>query len=101
MAGGHSDYTRGTMEVEAQSGTFSGFMEGTKYGGALTALVVILPTLVFAVGLNWFPALIATFVLGVIMGIAMKFKGAWYVGLVGLSLLVALLVFLLFVLSKF
>jgi len=34
MAGGQSDYTRGTMQVDAQSGTFSGFMDGTKYGGA-------------------------------------------------------------------
>jgi len=30
MAGGHSDYTHGTMEVAAQTGTFAGFMGGTK-----------------------------------------------------------------------
>ena len=38
MAGGHSDYTHGTMEVAAQTGTFAGFMGGTKYGGSLIAL---------------------------------------------------------------
>ena len=95
MAGGHSDYTRGTMKIDEQSGTFSGFMGGTKYGGALIALFVIMPTLVFAVNLHWFPSLIATLVLGVILGIVMKFKGGWYAGLIGLSILVALFSFLL------
>lgn len=90
MAGGNSEYTHGTMKVDAQSGTFSGFMGGTKYGGALIALVVIMPTLVFAVGLHWLPSLIATVILGFVLGAAMKFKGGWYVGLIGLSILVAL-----------
>ena len=95
MAGGHSDYERGTMKVDAQSGTFSGFMGGTKYGGSLIALFVIMPTLVFAVGLHWLPSLIATVVLGFVLGMAMKFKGGWYVGLVGLSIVVALFSLLL------
>jgi len=90
MAGGHSDYTHGSMEVDAQSGTFTGFMDGTKYGGSLIALIVIMPTLVFAVGLHWFPALVATLILGVVMGLALKLKGGWYVGLIGLSIVTAI-----------
>lgn len=90
MAGGHSDYTHGTMEVDAQAGTFSGFMGYTKYGGSLIALVVIMPTLVFAVGLHWFTALIATLILGVVIGVVLKFKGGWYVGLFGLAILTAI-----------
>ena len=90
MAGGHSDYEHGTMKVDAQSGTFSGFMGGTKYGSALIALVVIMPTLVFAVNLHWMPSLIATVILGFVLGMAMKFKGAWYVGLIALAIAVAI-----------
>lgn len=90
MAGGSSNYTRGSMEVDAQTGTFSGFMGGTKYGGALVALIVIMPTLVFAVGMHWLPALIATAITGFVIGAALKFKGGWYVGLIGLSILVAI-----------
>ena len=90
MAGGHSVYTHGSMEVDAQSGTFTGFMDGTKYGGSLIALIVIMPTLVFAVGLHWFPALVATLILGVVMGLALKLKGGWYVGLIGLSIVTAI-----------
>ena len=95
MASGHSDYTHGTMEVDAQAGTFSGFMGGTKYGGSLIALVVIMPTLVFAVGLHWFTALAATFILGVIIGLALKLKPGWYVGLFGLAILAAIVSVLL------
>ena len=89
MAGGHSDYTRGTMKVDAQSGTFSGFMDGTKYGGSLIALAVVMPTLVFAVGVHWFPALVSTVIFGIILGLALKFKGGWYVSLIGLAILTA------------
>jgi len=42
MAGGNTDYIRGSMEVEAQSGAFSGFMGGTKYGGSAIALLTTL-----------------------------------------------------------
>lgn len=93
MAGGNSDYQHGTMEVGAQSGTFSGFMSGTVYGGAAIALVVIMPTLVFAVGMHWFPALVATVILGFVLGVALKLKGAWYVSVVGLAILTAIICF--------
>jgi len=92
MAGGNSDYIRGSMGVEAQSGAFSGFMGGTKYGGSAIALVVILPTLIFAVNMSYFPALIATLVIGVLMGLGLKLKGGWYVGLIGAAILTTLLV---------
>ena len=95
MAGGHSDYKRGSMEVDAQSGTFSGFMGGTKYGGSLIALFVLMPTLVFAVGMHWLPALFATLIFGVVLGVVLKFKGGWYVGLIGLAFLTAFFSFIL------
>jgi len=92
MAGGQSDYTRGTMKVDAQSGTFSGFMGGTKYGGSFIALVVILPTLIFGVGVPYFPSLIATIVLGFLIGLGLKLKGGWYVGIIGAAVLTTILV---------
>lgn len=91
MAGGNSDYKHGSMAVDAQSGTFSGFMGGTKYGGTAIALIVIMPTLVFAVGMHWLPALVATVILGFVIGMALKLKGGWYVGLVGAAVLTAII----------
>ena len=93
MAAGHSDYQRGTMKVDAQSDTFSGFMSGTVYGGSALALIVLMPTLVFAVGMGWFPALMATVVLGFVLGVALKLKGAWYVSVVAAAILTAIICF--------
>lgn len=90
MAADSSNYTRGEMDVKAQTGAFGGFMGLTKYGGAAVALVVLMPTLIFAAGLGWFTSLVATIALGVVIGIALKFKGLYYVSLIGVSIFVAL-----------
>lgn len=90
MAGSSSNYNRGDMDVKAQSGTFGGFMGMTKYGGAAVALIVLLPTLVFGVGMGWLTALVATVVLGVLIGIALKFKGVYYVSLIGAAVFTAI-----------
>ncbi len=95
MATGSSDYNRGEMDVKEQSGTFGGFMGLTKYGGAAVALTVVLPTLVFAVGMSWLSALAATVVLGIIIGIALKFKGMYYVSLIGAAVFTAIICALL------
>ncbi len=95
MAAGSSNYNRGEMNVKAQSGTFGGFMGMTKYGGALVALIVLMPTLVFAVGVSWFNALVISVVVGFLIGLALKFKAMWYVILVGLAFFVGIISFLL------
>ena len=90
MAAGHSDYTRGKMPVEAQSGTFSGFMGLTVYGGCAIGVILLMPILVFAVHLAWPLALIISFVFGIILGVVFKLKGGWYVFVVGLAILTAI-----------
>lgn len=98
MAGGHSDYDRGSMEISAQSSTFSGFMGGTVYGGSALALIVLMPTLVFAVGMGWLSALIATVILGFVLGVALKLHPAWYVGVIGGAIVAAIASLLLTIL---
>jgi len=95
MAAGSSNYNRGEMDVKAQSGTFGGFMGMTKYGGALVALIVLMPTLVFAVGMSWLSALVISVVAGFLIGLALKFKAIWYVTLIGLAVFVGVISFLL------
>ena len=90
MAAGHSDYHHGEMPVEAQSGTFKGFMGITMYGGALLALIVLMPTLVYGVNLGWLTALFITLVFGVIIGVALKLKAQWYASIVGLAVFTAI-----------
>lgn len=82
MAADHSDYVKGTMGVLGHKKTFGGFMGFTKYGGAAIALLVLYPTLVFGTPLGWLPSLITTLVVGLIIGLALKLKGGWYVGMI-------------------
>jgi len=95
MAGSHSDYNRGDMEVTEQRSTFGGFMGFTVYGGALIALSLLFPILtVGGVGLGWFPALIITLVVGIIIGVALKLKGTWFASIFILSAITAVICFL-------
>ena len=95
MAAGQSNYTHGEMPVEAQSGTFKGFMGMTFYGGAAIALIVIYPTLVFGTPLSWLASLIVTMIVGVVLGIALKLKGGYYAAMVAGAVLFAIASFLL------
>lgn len=90
MAAEHSDYQRGTMGVDGHKKTFGGFMGYTVYGGAAIALIVIFPTLVFGVHMGWPVALLTTLVIGVLLGLGLKLKGAWYAGMVASAVPVAI-----------
>lgn len=91
----NSDYTRGEMKITDHKETFSGFMGMSVYGGAAIIVALLFPILVFAVNLAWPTSLIATVVLGVIMGVALKFKAQWYAVLVGTAVILAVLIGLL------
>jgi len=45
----------------------------------------------FAVGLGWMPSLIISVIVALILGVALKLKGAWYVFVIGLAILTAIL----------
>ncbi len=92
MGGAPSDYKRGDMEIGAQKGTFGGFMDLTVYGGTLIALMLLFAILtVGGVGLSWFPALVATFVVGVVVGIGLKLNATYFATITGLSILTAII----------
>lgn len=90
MASADSDYTPGSMPVEAQANTFGGFMNFTVYGGCLIAFFLLFPILVFCTPLTWVPSLAISAVFGIILGIVFKLKGGWYAGVIGLSIFLAL-----------
>ena len=85
-----TDYKHGDMEVTGQQGTFSGFMAATVYGGAAIVYILLFPILLFAVGLNWLPAIVWSAVVAIIIGAALKLKGAWYVFVFVLAILTAI-----------
>lgn len=90
MASSDSDYEIGSMPVEAQSSTFSWFMNYTVYGGCLIAFILLYPILVFCTPLSWFPSLVMSAVIGIVLGLVFKLKGGWYAAIIGLSVFLAL-----------
>mgnify|MGYP000574949185 CR=1 FL=1 len=90
----NSDYTRGEIKITDHKETFSGFMGMSVYGGATIIVTLLFPILVFGVNLAWPTSMIATVIIGVIMGVALKLKAQWYALLVAgaVSLSVAILV---------
>ena len=90
MASGSSDYKIGSMAVEAQKGTFGGFMSMTVYGGCLIAVILFYPILVFCTSMTWVPSLIATIVFGIVLGVALRLKGGWYVSVIGMAIFLAI-----------
>ncbi|MGB6229892.1 MAG: aa3-type cytochrome c oxidase subunit IV [Litorimonas sp.] len=95
MAGTNPNYERGEMDIEDHSETFGGFMSMSVYGGAAIIVTLLFPILVFGVNLAWPAALLTTLVLGVIIGVVMKFKAQWYAVLVGMALFLGVAIGLL------
>lgn len=91
MAAEHSDYEHGTMPVDAQAGTFKGFMVFTMYGGAFVVIVLLFPTLFYGANMAWAPALLTSLIVGIVIGLGLKFKGAWYASIIGLAIVTGLL----------
>ncbi len=76
-----TDYQRGHMNIREQESTFQGFMAVGLWSTGITAVAVLYLTLVFAIGMGWLPALIATLVVGIAGGAVVKLPTAWYVAL--------------------
>lgn len=99
MASGNSEYKRGEMEITDHSKTYSGFMAASIWGGGVIVLICLMAILTFAAGFPWMPSLIGTFVVGVIMGLALKMKAGWYGLLIGLAIFGAIVSILISVLA--
>ena len=90
MAGGHSDYTHGTMKMDAHDKTFAGFIKGSAFATAVIAVSLIMPILVFCTSMTWGPALLVSFIIGLILGPVLKLGGSWYGTLIALAIIGAL-----------
>lgn len=91
----NTNYNRGEMDIDAQSDTFGGFMSYSVYGGAAIIVMLLFPILVFAVNLSWPVAMLTTVVLGIIIGIALKFKAQWYAVLIASAVFLSIVIGLL------
>lgn len=90
MAAGHSNHTHGEMPIDAHKGTFSGFIKGSALMTAIITVSLIMPTLVFCTSVTWGPALLISFVIGLILGPVLKLGGSWYGILIALAIIGAI-----------
>ena len=88
----NSNYKRGEMSIEGHSDTFGGFMSMSMYGGAAIIVALLVPVLIFGANIAWPAAMLVSVVLGVVIGIALKFKAQWYAVLIGLAILFSIII---------
>lgn len=93
-----TNYTRGEMEINDHQGTFSGFMGISKYGVVAIIVMLMFPILTFTTAVSWVPALFVSVILGVVLGVALKFKAQWYAGLIGFAIFLFVVITLLLLL---
>ena len=77
----------GDMPVERQNLTFEGFMSITRYGGTAVVLLVFWATLVYAMGGSPLWSALSTFGLGLLLAAALKLRGAYFLALIGTTIL--------------
>ncbi len=87
MSESDSHYVRGSMPIDNQVKTFKGFIRGSEFMTAFITVVLLMPILVFAAKFPWLPSLVATVVVGLILGKALKLGPTWYTTLFTLALL--------------
>ena len=92
-----NEYTRGEMNIESQSGMYSGFMKASMWGAIILLLSVGYMVFTLSLGMNWLIALVLMAGAGIAIGLGMGLGGAWIatiIGLAGLAIFIQLIIFL-------
>ena len=85
-----ADYTHGDMDVTEQENTWSAFIKGSMWGGAIIMMVVAYATFTLTMGMPWLVALVLVAGAAIVGGLAMNMGGAWVASVVGLAALAVL-----------
>ena len=77
----------GDMPVKRHNLTFEGFMSITRYGGTAVVLLVFWATILYAMGGSPLWSALSTFGLGLLLAAALKLRGAYFLALIGTTVL--------------
>lgn len=80
-----NDYTRGSMEIEAQTKMFGGVMKAGAWGAIITLLMLAYATFTLSMGMPWLVALAICAGAGIVIGLGMGFGGVWVASMIALS----------------
>ncbi|MET0545798.1 MAG: aa3-type cytochrome c oxidase subunit IV [Caulobacterales bacterium] len=87
MAGPASEYHHGEMPIAEQKSTWESFMKATWWASCHIAMVLIVITLHFAVGMSWWLALGIGVVVGIGGGLFLGLGAAWIATVIGTAVL--------------
>lgn len=82
-----ADYTHGEMDISEQQKTWSAFMKGSIWFGAIIMMIVAYATFTLTMGMPWIIALVLIAGAAIVGGLAMDMGGAWVATVIGLSAL--------------
>ena len=94
-----ADYTHGEMDITEQSRTWSGFLKGSLWGGAIIMMIVAYATFTLTMGMPWLIALVLVAGAAIVGGLAMDMGGAWVASVIGLAALAVLVQILIWLFS--
>ena len=82
-----ADYRHGEMDISEQSKTWSNFLKGSLWFGAIVMMVVAYATFTLTMGMPWLVALVLIAGAAIVGGLAMDMGGAWVASVIGLAAL--------------
>ena len=80
-----SDYSRGSMKIDAQKSMYDGFMKAGLWGALITLLGLAYSVFTLSIGMNWLVSLAICAGAGIGIGMFMGLGGAWIATIVVLS----------------
>jgi hypothetical protein len=82
-----SDYVHGTMDINAQSGTYGGFLVASQWGCVLIGAMVTCMTLIWGADVAWLQAVLGCGALAIVAGLGMKLGGGFTITSVALTII--------------
>lgn len=72
----------GHMDIASQKAMFGGFLKVVEWACVLIAMLLGLLVFSFAIGFGWWIGVMAWAAIGVVAGLVMRMKSAWWITLV-------------------
>ncbi|VAV96463.1 hypothetical protein MNBD_ALPHA06-618 [hydrothermal vent metagenome] len=90
-----SSYEHGKQNIAQHQETYGRVMKITYWSAGLMGVSILFFSMVFAAHMAWIPALVISFITGIIAGLILKMGGAWNATMIGLGILTLVMGFII------
>ncbi|MCF6292902.1 MAG: aa3-type cytochrome c oxidase subunit IV [Robiginitomaculum sp.] len=81
-----SSYQRGSQDISHHQDTYKLVMDITVWSCGLLGAPILFFSLIFGGSIGWFPALVSTLIVAIVVGMVLKRGGAWHATMIGLAI---------------